>query len=59
MHGDPNWHELARTLKARYLFWGPNEISENPGSLKPWETEHVKILAQGPWGIIYDLGDFQ
>jgi hypothetical protein len=59
MHGDSNWHELARELKARYLFWGPREMSEYAGSVKPWETEHVKILAQGTWGTIYDLGDLK
>ncbi len=57
MHGDSNWRTLAHQLKARYLFWGPSEVSEYAGSSKPWEHENVKVLAQGAWGKIYDLGD--
>jgi hypothetical protein len=55
MKGDKNWRKLSEELHARYLFWGPLELSEYGGSTRPWESADVKILAKGEWGTIYDL----
>jgi hypothetical protein len=54
MNGAPNWKETAKTFKARYLFWGREEIKNYPQSTRPWEKES-KVIASGPWGTIYDL----
>lgn len=54
MNGASNWKETAKTFKARYLFWGREEIKNYPQSTRPWEKES-KLVASGPWGAIYDL----
>ena len=62
MLGAPNWKEIARSLGARYLFWGRNEkegrnaqgVLEYAGSKRPWERE-ATLVASGDWGAIYDL----
>lgn len=54
MNGAPDWKKQARALRARYLFWGPNESANYPASTRPWERE-AKQIATGPWGSIYDL----
>jgi hypothetical protein len=54
MNGAPNWKDIARDFKARYLFWGREEIKNYPQSTHPWEKES-KQVASGPWGAIYDL----
>ncbi|MDQ6621944.1 MAG: hypothetical protein M3Y86_00455 [Verrucomicrobiota bacterium] len=54
MEGAPNWRELARTLHARYLFWGTEEKANYPKSTRPWEKQ-AGLVASGNWGAIYDL----
>ncbi|HEY2139736.1 MAG TPA: hypothetical protein VGH00_06640, partial [Chthoniobacterales bacterium] len=54
MQGAPNWKELAATLRARYLFWGPEEKKNYPGSRRPWE-QSAALVVSGDWGAIYDL----
>ncbi len=54
MNGAPDWREQARTLKARYLFWGREEKANYPKSTRPWEREATRV-ASGGWGAIYDL----
>ena len=54
MLGAPNWKDLARSLRARYLFWGRNEKSNYAASTRPWERE-AALVASGDWGAIYDL----
>ena len=56
MLGEPGWEETARSLEARYLFWGYREEEDFTGSSRPWETGRIP-LAQGPWGRLYALGD--
>jgi hypothetical protein len=52
--GAPNWKELARTLRARYLFWGREEKGNYAASKRPWERE-ATLVASGDWGAFYDL----
>jgi len=54
MLGAPNWKDLARSLHARYLFWGRNETGNYAKSTRPWERE-AALVASGDWGAIYDL----
>ena len=54
MNGAPGWKETARYFRARYLFWGREEIRNYPQSTRPWEKES-KLVTTGPWGSIYDL----
>lgn len=54
MLGAPNWKDLARDLRARYLFWGRNETGNYAKSTRPWERE-ATLVASGDWGAIYDL----
>jgi hypothetical protein len=54
MQGPPNWKELARSLRARYLFWGREEKNNYATSKRPWERE-AALVASGDWGAIYDL----
>jgi hypothetical protein len=54
MQGAPNWKELARSLRARYLFWGREEKTNYAASKRPWEREAM-LVASGDWGAIYDL----
>jgi len=56
MVGKNDWRLIAKDLQARFLFWGPNEEKQFPGSTRPWESSS-KIIAQGPWGKLYDLGE--
>jgi hypothetical protein len=56
MSGNPEWRARAKELGARYLFWGPREQKDFGISKTPWETD-ATLLASGPWGKIYDLGD--
>jgi hypothetical protein len=53
-----NWREDARTLRARYIFWGSEEGKNYPASTRPWETTAPKV-ASGTWGAIYDLQPLQ
>jgi hypothetical protein len=55
MRGAGNWHEIARTLRVRYIFWGREEKTNYPASTRPWETT-LPLVASGQWGAIYDLG---
>lgn len=52
--GAPNWKELARSLHARYLYWGRDEKTNYAASKRPWERESA-LVASGDWGAIYDL----
>jgi hypothetical protein len=54
MKGAPNWKEIARSLGARYLFWGREEKLNYLTSTRPWERE-AALVASGDWGAIYDL----
>jgi hypothetical protein len=54
MLGAPNWKELARSVHARYLYWGRDEKTNYAASKKPWERE-AALVASGDWGAIYDL----
>ena len=55
MTGAPGWREIARHLKARYLFWGREERANYGTSKRPWEKT-MQPVASGTWGEIYDLG---
>jgi hypothetical protein len=54
MLGAPNWKELARSVRARYLYWGRDEKTNYAASKRPWERE-AALVASGDWGAIYDL----
>ena len=54
LQGEPGWQEEARLLGASHLFWGVREMSEFPGSSRPWEGLGAPV-ASGPWGAIYRL----
>jgi len=54
MVGGKNWADLARGLRVRYLFWGRHEKEKYPASARPWERS-ATVVANGPWGTIYDL----
>jgi hypothetical protein len=54
MQGAPNWRDLARTLQARYIFWGREEKANYASSSRPWEKTAM-LAAFGSWGSIYDL----
>ena len=51
----PDWKKNARELQVRYLFWGNLEKTNYGNSTHPWETQ-LPLVAQGPWGSIYDFG---
>jgi hypothetical protein len=56
MMGDPDWRERAKELGATYLFWGPREASEFPGSRRPWESQAPVIaVTRDGWGALFDL----
>src|SRR5438270_5595246 len=54
MQGAPNWRDLARTLRVRYIFWGRDEKKNYAASTRPWEKT-AALAASGTWGAIYDL----
>jgi len=54
MESDTGWQTIAKELGADYLFWGPLEQANYPDSDKEWEGT-CKVVAQGPWGRIFDL----
>ena len=54
MQGAANWRQIARGLRARYLFWGREEKTNYPTSTRPWEKA-ARLIASGDWGAIYDL----
>lgn len=55
LHGAPGWEEHARALGAQALYWGPLE-QEQYGTDAPTQWRDVApLLAQGPWGALYDL----
>jgi hypothetical protein len=54
MQGAPNWRDLARTLRVRYIFWGREEKTNYASSSRPWEKT-AALAASGTWGAIYDL----
>lgn len=55
LNGEAGWQNAARKLHARYLYWGRPEEEAYPDSTKPWEDKCPKV-AEGDWGVIYDLG---
>ena len=56
MMGEPDWRERARDTGAAYLFWGPREEGEFPGSRRPWEeVAPLAAVTRGRWGSLYDL----
>jgi hypothetical protein len=54
MLGGPDWRDRARTLRARYIFWGREEKGAYSASKQPWR-EAAAVVAKGPWGTIYDV----
>jgi hypothetical protein len=54
MQGAPNWRDLARTLRVRYIFWGSQEKTTYSASTRPWEKT-AALAASGTWGAIYDI----
>jgi hypothetical protein len=52
--GGPGWREEARTLEARYVFWGERERAAYRGSRRPWE-ETGPPVASGAWGALYRI----
>ncbi len=56
MAGAPGWEERARSLGARYLFWGAREEAGFPASARPWEASRP-VVWDGPFGRLYDLGE--
>jgi hypothetical protein len=54
MQGAPNWTELVRVFRVRYIFWGREEKKNYPASARPWERS-AAVVGIGPWGAIYDL----
>jgi hypothetical protein len=55
MNGAADWRETARSLGARYIFWGQEEKTNYSTSTRPWEKSSP-CVASGDWGAIYDLG---
>ena len=53
LRGEPGWPKRARELNVDYLFWGARE-QQKYGDAMPWKAT-TPIVAQGPWGVIYDL----
>jgi hypothetical protein len=56
MSGEPGWEGRARSLHARYLFWGLRESAAYAGSLRPWEASRA-VVWEGAFGRLYDLGE--
>jgi hypothetical protein len=54
MNSETGWQDLAKELGVDYLFWGPFEATNYPDSQKGWEKT-CPLVAEGPWGRIYDL----
>ena len=54
MLGQEDWREISQKLHADYLFWGRFEQENYADSRRPWESE-CNVIAEGPWGRIYDL----
>lgn len=54
LDGQADWERAARELRARFVFWGTREAGAHPGSKRPWEASRA-LVAQGPWGRLYDL----
>jgi hypothetical protein len=60
MMGGPDWKQRAKELGALYLFWGPREAGEFPGSRRPWEWQAPVIaVTRDGWGTLYDLRAFR
>jgi hypothetical protein len=55
MLGQGDWKKTARELQVRYLFWGNLEKTNYGNGTRPWEKQ-LPLVAQGPWGSIYDFG---
>jgi hypothetical protein len=53
MVGGTGWRDAARSLKARWIFWGPRERSTWPGSPRGWAEGGP--VAAGAWGELYRL----
>ena len=53
LRGEPGWQARARELGVDYLFWGQRE-QQKYGGATPWKAT-APIVAQGPWGTLYDL----
>ena len=58
MRGTGNWRQIARAFGVRYIFWGREEMTNYPGSTRPWETT-ARLVASVRWGAIYDLCQIQ
>jgi hypothetical protein len=58
MNSETDWDKTAKELGVDYLFWGPMEETNYPDSEKEWEKK-CQLVAEGPWGRIYDLHSVQ
>jgi hypothetical protein len=56
MRGEPSWEADAKSVGARYLFWGEREEREFGGSTRPWASEAARVW-QSPRGALYRLPD--
>ena len=54
MNGAATWHDAAKALGVRYIFWGQDEKTNYQSSSRPWEATAF-LVASGDWGAIYDL----
>jgi len=54
LNGEPGWQKIARDLHVRYIFWGTQEKKAYQNSTQPWKKD-CPLIAQGPWGEIYEL----
>jgi hypothetical protein len=54
MAGGGDYRAEARTLGARYVFWGPREEAAFRRSSQPWRAAGPPVAA-GPWGALYRI----
>ena len=57
LKAEPGWEARARELGADYLYWGPREqekYTAEGGERDPWRNR-LPLVAEGPWGALYDL----
>ena len=54
MLGGGDFRAEARSLGARYVFWGPREEAAFRDSSQPWR-EAGPPVASGPWGALYRI----
>lgn len=52
--GNPGWEAHAAVINADVLYWGPLEEKEFGHAPALWK-QAAPLLAEGPWGRLYDL----